>query len=112
MKHGAVEYLCKPVEDETLIDAVRNAIARYAERVRAVRERESAEERLARLTARERDVLREVTAGRLNKQIADRLSISEATVKQHRGQVMEKLEVRSVPELVRLCQIAGFPAGS
>jgi PAS domain S-box-containing protein len=112
IKHGALEYLCKPVDDEALLGAVRVAIGRYAERARAVRERASAEERLARLTARERDVLREVMAGRLNKQIADRLSISEATVKQHRGQVMKKLQARSVPELVRLCRVAGFPADS
>jgi FixJ family two-component response regulator len=109
MKHGALEYLCKPVDDEALLDAVRMAIDRYAKRTRAAREREGVERLLERLTTRERDVLREVIAGKLNKQIADRLSISEATVKQHRGQVMEKLQARSVPELVRLCQIAGFP---
>jgi FixJ family two-component response regulator len=110
MKHGALEYLCKPVDDEALLDAVRMAIGRHAERARVLREREGVVRLLARLTTRERDVLREVIAGGLNKQIADRLSISEATVKQHRGQVMEKLQARSVPELVRLCQIAGFPA--
>jgi PAS domain S-box-containing protein len=112
MKHGALEYLCKPVEDGALLDAVHIAIGRYAERMHTVRERERAEGRLVSLTARERDVLREVIAGRLNKQIAERLSISEATVKQHRGQLMKKLQARSVAELVRLCQIAGFPAGS
>lgn len=110
MKHGALEYLCKPVEDGALLDAVRTAIERGAERSRALRERERIGQRLLKLTARERDVLREVIAGGLNKQIADRLSISEATVKQHRGQVMDKLQARSVPELVRLCRIAGFPA--
>jgi len=112
MKHGALEYLCKPVDERELLDAVRMGIGRYAERVRLAREREGVEELLEKLTTRERDVLREVIAGRLNKQIADRLSISEATVKQHRGQVMEKLRARSVPELVRLCQIAGFPTGT
>lgn len=112
MKHGALEYLCKPVEDQPLLNAVRVAVGRYAERTRAVRERKGVEGRLGILTARERDVLREVIAGRLNKQIADRLSISEATVKQHRGQVMEKLQARSVAELVRLCQIARFPNDS
>jgi PAS domain S-box-containing protein len=112
MKHGALEYLCKPVDEGALLDAVRMGIGRYAERVRLAREREGVEQLLERLTARERDVLHEVIAGRLNKQIADRLSISEATVKQHRGQVMEKLRARSVPDLVRLCQIAGFPTGA
>jgi FixJ family two-component response regulator len=57
-------------------------------------------------------VLGEVVAGRLNKQIADRLSISEATVKQHRAQVMSKLKARSVTDLVRLCQSAGIPVAS
>ena len=112
MKHGALEYLCKPVDNEVLLGAVLMAIDGYAERARAASERVSVEARLLRLTARERDVLSEVIVGRLNKQIADRLSISEATVKQHRGQVMEKLEVRSVAELVRLCQVAGFRPGS
>lgn len=110
MKHGALEYLCKPVEEEALLTAVRMAIDRGAERSSALRERHAGERRLRTLTIRERDVLREVIAGRLNKQIADRLSISEATVKQHRGQVMQKLQARSVAELVRLCQTAGFPA--
>lgn len=112
MKQGALEYLCKPVEDAALLAAVHTAIERYATQARANRERADIEGRLTRLTARERDVLREVIAGRLNKQIADRLAISEATVKQHRGQVMDKLQARSVAELVRLCQIAGFPARS
>lgn len=110
MKQGALEYLCKPVEDGALLGAVRAAIDRHAEHTRTARERANVEARLARLTARERDVLREVIAGRLNKQIADRLAISEATVKQHRGQVMAKLQAGSVAELLRLCQIAGLPA--
>jgi FixJ family two-component response regulator len=110
MKRGAIEYLTKPVDDRVLIDAVRKALDRHAQDARSARERAAIEERLARLTSRERDVLREVIAGHLNKQIAAELSITEATVKQHRGQVMEKLEVRSVAELVRLCQVGGFPS--
>jgi PAS domain S-box-containing protein len=109
MKGGAVEYLTKPVDDRVLVEAVRKALELHAERSRGLRERTAAEERLARLTPRERDVLLHVIAGRLNKQIGFELSISEATVKQHRAQVMEKMEVRSVADLVRLCQIAGFP---
>ena len=108
IKHGAIEYLCKPVDDSVLIEAVGKALAGHDERARTARERVLVEERLARLTPRERDVLREVIAGHLNKQIAADLSISEATVKQHRGQVMDKLEVRSVADLVRLCQVVGF----
>ena len=112
IKHGAIEYLCKPVDDSVLIDAVRKALDRHAEHTRSARERAAVEERLVRLTLRERDVLRGVVAGRLNKQIAADLSITEATVKQHRGQVMDKLEVRSVAELVRLCQVVGFASDS
>ena len=112
MKQGALEFLCKPVEDEALLAAVRMGIESHARKVHAAREREHAEGLLRRLTARERDVLGEVVAGRLNKQIADRLSISEATVKQHRAQVMSKLQARSVTDLVRLCQSAGIPVAS
>ena len=112
MKQGALEFLCKPVEDQALLAAVRMGIGWHAKKVQAAREREYAEGLLRRLTARERDVLSEVVAGRLNKQIADRLSISEATVKQHRAQVMSKLEARSVTDLVRLCQSAGMTVAS
>ena len=112
MKQGALEFLCKPVEDVALLAAVRMGIELHAKKIHAAREREHAEGLLRRLTARERDVLGEVVAGRLNKQIADRLSISEATVKQHRAQVMSKLNARSVTDLVRLCQSAGIPAAS
>ena len=63
---------------------------------------------MARLSAREREVMECVIAGRLNKQIAFDLGISEKTVKAHRGRVMEKAEVRSVAELVRLCETAGI----
>ena len=63
---------------------------------------------VARLSVREREVLEHVLRGRLNKQIAADLDIAEQTVKQHRGRVMEKLEVRSVPELVRACEASGL----
>ena len=112
MKLGALEYLCKPVEDETLLAAVRRAIESHRKRMLTAREREHAERLLGRLTARERDVLLGVVAGRLNKQIADRLAISVATVKQHRALVMSKLQARSVADLIRLYQIAGLAAGS
>ncbi|MBS0326631.1 MAG: response regulator [Proteobacteria bacterium] len=108
MKDGAFEYLAKPVDDSVLIDAVRRAVARSEELTRAARERQAVERRLATLTPRERDVLHCVIAGRLNKQIASDLEISEATVKQHRGQVMDKMQVRSVAELVRSCEAAGI----
>ena len=70
-------------------------------------EREASRALVGLLTAREREVLEHVVKGRLNKQIAAELDIAEQTVKQHRGRVMEKMAVRSVPELVRVCSAAG-----
>lgn len=108
MKQGAIEYLTKPVDEAALLAAVRSAVRRHADAVRAAREREGLGARLATLTPRERDVMLCVIRGRLNKQIAADLAIAEATVKQHRGRVMEKLQARSVAELVRMCQSAGI----
>jgi len=104
MKHGAVDFLTKPVDDEDLLTAVRVAI----EKDRVLR-REQAElveirERLATLTRREREVLEYVVAGRLNKQIASDLGTVEQTVKVHRAHVMQKMKVHSVAELVRLTE--------
>jgi len=104
MKHGASDFLTKPVNDEELLAAVRVAI----EKNRALR-REQAElseirARLATLTPREREVLEYVVAGKLNKQIAGDLGTVEQTIKVHRAHVMEKMRVQSVAELVRLTQ--------
>ncbi len=108
MKGGAVDFLTKPVDEEVLLCAVRQALVRHrADRterhvVQALRER------LELLTPREQEVLRWVIAGALNKQIAAELGIAEKTVKVHRGQVMRKLGVRTVAELVRTCQRLGI----
>lgn len=102
MKAGAVDFLTKPVRDQTLLDAIAAGIERdirQRERSRIVKEHLS---KLARLTPRERQVLREVAAGRLNKQIAFDLGISEITVKLHRGNVMRKMHLNSVGELIRV----------
>ena len=101
MKAGAVDFLTKPVRDQTLLDAVNAGIA-----VDAARRAEAAVvklnmERLETLTPREREVLHEVARGRLNKQIAFDLGISEVTVKLHRGNVMRKMEAASIGELIR-----------
>jgi FixJ family two-component response regulator len=101
MKAGAVDFLTKPVRDQTLLDAVMGAIATdAARRVRGAVARRNAE-RLETLTLRQREVLSEVARGRLNKQIAFDLGISEVTVKLHRGTGMRKMEAASIGELIR-----------
>ena len=102
MKGGAVDFLTKPVEREVLLAAIATALARGRE-ARAAREAEAGvAERLGRLTQREREVLHMVVEGRLNKQIAGELGVAEKTIKVHRARVMQKLEVRTVADLVRL----------
>lgn len=101
MKAGAVDFLTKPFRDQTLLDAVAAGIERdIAEREKARIVKQHVE-RFATLTRRERQVLRDVVRGRLNKQIAFDLGISEITVKLHRGNVMRKMQVPSVGQLVR-----------
>lgn len=101
MKAGAVDFLTKPVRDQTLLDAVTVGIAKdIAQRNQAL-DVQKRVERLATLTRREREVFREVARGRLNKQIAFDLGISEVTVKLHRGNVMRKMRANSVGELIR-----------
>ncbi|MDX1370360.1 response regulator transcription factor [Pseudomonas sp.] len=107
MKAGAVDFLAKPFRDQDMLDAVAAALARDAERL--VAERGLAEIRSSydSLTAREREVLGFVVAGLMNKQIAFELNLSEVTVKVHRGQLMKKLEARSVADLVRKAEALG-----
>lgn len=102
MKHGAVDFLTKPVEPEALLAAIAAALQRDR-RIRAERDvQASIAERLMRLTAREQEVLEMVVEGWLNKQIAGDLGVAEKTVKVHRARVMQKLEVRTIADLVRL----------
>ncbi len=112
MKGGAVEFLTKPVEDEALIDAVRNAIAKDRAD-RAVRD-DAAEikRRLATLTPRELQVLRCVLGGMLNKQTAAELGTVEKTIKVHRARVMDKMQASSLAELVRLAARADIAAAT
>jgi FixJ family two-component response regulator len=110
MKHGASDFLTKPVNDEDLIAAVRAAIAKDRARRREQAELSKIRARLATLTPREREVLEYVVAGKLNKQIAGDLGTVEQTVKAHRAHIMQKMKVHSVAELVRLterCRISG-----
>ena len=102
MKDGAIEFLTKPFRDQDLLDAVQLGLAR--DRVRREEERSllSLRDRFATLTLREREVMVEVVRGRLNKQIAFDIGISEVTVKVHRGQVMRKMKASSLPDLARM----------
>lgn len=107
MKRGAIDFLEKPVDADKLLPIIERAIGRHrtarAERARI----DEINRRLAQLSAREREVMRHVIRGRLNKQIAADLAIALKTVKVHRGHVMAKMKVRSVAELVRLCGAEG-----
>ena len=104
MKGGALEFLTKPVRDQDLLDAIQLGL----ERDRARREGEKAlaalRERFETLTPREREVMTEVLKGRLNKQIAGDIGVSEVTVKAHRGQVMRKMKASSLLDLARMAE--------
>jgi RNA polymerase sigma factor (sigma-70 family) len=102
MKGGAIEFLTKPFRDQELLDAVEAGLAR--DRVRRENDRASAalRERFETLTSREREIMVQVTAGRLNKQIAHEIGITESTVKVHRTNLMRKMQARSLPELSRM----------
>jgi len=108
MKGGAVDFLTKPVDDAVFLRAVREALERGRSGRTDREESARIRSRLATLTPREREVLEGVVAGRLNKQIGGELGIAEKTVKVHRGRVMEKMEARSVAELVRMADRAGL----
>jgi FixJ family two-component response regulator len=113
MRRGAEDFLTKRAPKEELLEAVRRALARDAQ---ARDERERLRELRARfdaLTAREREVLAHVISGQLNKQIAYDLGTSERTIKAHRGNIMDKLRLDSVAELVRFAEKLGIsPAGT
>lgn len=108
MKHGASDFLEKPVDEQVLVRTIEAAVARHRGE-RGVRERQGTIRRhLAQLSRREREVMDHVIQGRLNKQIAADLGIAEKTVKIHRRRAMDKMDVRSVAQLVRMCDLVGL----
>jgi FixJ family two-component response regulator len=107
MKRGAVDFLTKPVLDDDLLAAIRQAFEKGQALREARAELADIERRLAMLTPREREVLAHIVSGRLNKQVAADLGTVEKTIKVHRARVMEKMHVRSLAELVRLAERAG-----
>ena len=106
MKTGALDFLLKPADETSVLSTAAAAIAGHVAALAHASEQSEIASRLSRLSTRERQVMEAVIVGRLNKQIAADLGITEKTVKAHRARVMEKLEIRSVAVLVRLC-IAG-----
>jgi FixJ family two-component response regulator len=102
VKAGAVDFLTKPVDAEALLTAVRTALAEDARARRAQADSAARRQRYASLTPREREVLEALALGRLNKQIAADLGITEPTVKFHRARIMERMQARTVAELMHL----------
>ena len=110
MKAGAFEFLTKPFRNQDLLDAIRQAIERDRTKRQERAEREELGRRFDSLTPRQRQVMGLVVAGLVNKQIAAELGTSEVTIKVHRGQLMRKMQARSLPELVRMAGKLGIPA--
>lgn len=110
MKAGAIDFLVKPFRDQDMLDAVGAAIARDSERRATAVDDADLLARHATLSPREQQVMALVTAGRMNKQVAFELGLSEVTVKIHRGAAMRKMGARTLPDLVRMAQKLGTTA--
>jgi FixJ family two-component response regulator len=105
MKGGAVEFLTKPFRDQDLLDAIETGLARDCARRKSDKALGELRERFDTLSSREREIMFLVAAGRLNKQIASDIGITESTVKVHRTNLMRKMKARSLPELSRMADI-------
>ena len=112
MKAGAVDFIEKPLEEQAILESLRHAQTRFAAQRASAQAGATAREKLATLTPREREVFDEMVRGKQNKMIAFDLDISPRTVEVHRARVLEKLEARSLSELVRLALAAGIPISS
>jgi RNA polymerase sigma factor (sigma-70 family) len=102
MKGGAIEFLTKPFRDQDLLDAIQLGLTRDRARCESEEALRTVRECFETLTPREREVMQHVVSGRLNKQIASDIGISEMTVKIHRGNVMRKMKAASLPDLARM----------
>ncbi|MCA3181702.1 MAG: response regulator [Burkholderiaceae bacterium] len=112
MKAGAVDFLTKPVAADVLVAAVRAGVAQDARNRESRTESAALRNRMASLTAREREVLAGLSAGRLNKQIAADLGITEPTVKFHRARIMERMQAQTIAELMHLVARFEFAHGA
>lgn len=109
MKAGAIDFIEKPFEEQAILESVQHAQTRFAAQRATAQAGATAREKLSTLTPREREVFDEMVRGKQNKVIAYELAISPRTVEVHRARVLEKLEARSLSELVRLALAAGVP---
>jgi FixJ family two-component response regulator len=107
MKAGAVSFLTKPLDDDILLTAVNEAVARDAQRRAEEQQNESVKVRYDALSPREREVMGLVTAGLMNKQVAGRLGLTEFTIKIHRGNLMRKMGAQSLADLVLMAESLG-----
>ena len=102
MKNGAIDFVEKPPDEKVLLEAIRAAVQRLGNKPSARIPEAEVRRRLARLTSREREVLDHLVQGKINKQIADDLGISQRTVEVHRARIREKMEARGLADLIRL----------